>query len=222
MTDILERLADRQGPGPLNQPGGQDRGEDRALERFLKFNPPKFIGEPDPEIAENWLERMTNIFAVLDYTEDRRVNFTAFQFEEVALTWDCEIWIRERKLMADLIDLAIKRYDVILEMDWLARYNIQLNCKTKIVELCIPGEATFKLDVRGRLASFALISGIRVRKMLSKGVQGYLAFLINTSSNKVRLEDMPIVKEFPDVFPAELESLPPKREIAFKIDVLQE
>ena len=56
--------------------------------------------------------------------------------------------------------LAIKRYDVILGMDWLAHYNAQLNCKTKTVELCIPGEATLKLDVRGRLASSALISKI--------------------------------------------------------------
>ncbi|XP_071917067.1 uncharacterized protein [Coffea arabica] len=87
MTDILERLAERQGPGPLNQTGGQDRGEDRAFERFLKFNPPKFIGEPDPEVADNWLERMTNIFANLDYTENRRVNFAAFQFEGVARAW---------------------------------------------------------------------------------------------------------------------------------------
>ena len=55
--------------------------------------------------------------------------------------------------------------------------------------------------------------------MLSKGVQGYLAVLINTPSDKVRLEDMPIVKEYPDVFPEELELLPPEREIAFKIDV---
>ena len=78
MIDILERLADRQGPEQLNQLGRQDRGEDRALERFLKFNPPKFLGEPDPEVAENWLERMTNIFAALDYSEDRRVNFAAF------------------------------------------------------------------------------------------------------------------------------------------------
>ena len=46
--------------------------------------------------------------------------------------------------------------------------------------------------------------------MLSKGVPGYLAFLINTPSNKVRLEDMPVVKEFSDVFPEELESLSQK------------
>ncbi|XP_071912237.1 uncharacterized protein [Coffea arabica] len=132
---------------------------------------------------------------------------------------DCEIWVGERKLLADLIGLAIKWYDVILGMDWLTRYNAQINCKTKIVELCIQGEATLKLDVRDRLASSALISGIRVRKMLSKGAQGYLDFLINTLSDKVNLENMHVVKEYPDVFSEELESLPPKREITFKIDV---
>ena len=71
MTDILERLAERQGPGPINQPGAQNRGEDRVLEKFVKFNPSKFIGGPDPELAKGWLERMTNIFAALDYTEER-------------------------------------------------------------------------------------------------------------------------------------------------------
>ncbi|XP_071926269.1 uncharacterized protein [Coffea arabica] len=117
--------------------------------------------------------------------------------------------------------LDIKGYDVILEMDWLTRYHIQLNCKTKTIELCIPGKATLKLDVTGRLASYALISGIRARKILSKGAQEYLAFLINTPSNKVRLEDMSVVKKYPDVFLEKLECLPLEREIAFKIDVSQ-
>ena len=36
---------------------------------------------------------------------------------------DYEIWVGERKLLADLMRLAIKGYDVILRMDWLACYN---------------------------------------------------------------------------------------------------
>mgnify|MGYP004717297889 FL=1 len=55
--------------------------------------------------------------------------------------------------------------------------------------------------------------------MLSKGAQGYLAFLINTRSDEVKLEDMSVVKEYPDIFPEELESLPLERELTFKIDV---
>ncbi|XP_027184013.1 uncharacterized protein LOC113782320 [Coffea eugenioides] len=87
MTDIFERLVERQGPEPVNQPRDQERGEDRALERFLKFAPPKFHGGSDPEVAENWFERMVNIFTALDYNEERQVNFAVFQFEGVARSW---------------------------------------------------------------------------------------------------------------------------------------
>ncbi|XP_027158303.1 uncharacterized protein LOC113759924 [Coffea eugenioides] len=37
---------------------------------------------------------------------------------------NCEVWVRERKLIVDLINLDLKGYDVIMGMDWLARYNI--------------------------------------------------------------------------------------------------
>nr|XP_027062893.1 uncharacterized protein LOC113689301 [Coffea arabica] len=72
MTNILERLVERQGPEPINQPRDQENGENRALERFLKFAPPKFHGGSDPEVAENWFERMVNIFTTLDYNEERQ------------------------------------------------------------------------------------------------------------------------------------------------------
>ena len=50
-------------------------------------------------------------------------------------------------------------------------------------------------------------------------VRGYLAFLINTPGEKVKLEDMPVISEYPDVFSEELVLLPPEREIEFKIDL---
>ncbi|XP_071926115.1 uncharacterized protein [Coffea arabica] len=105
-------------------------------------------------------------------------------------------------------------------MDWLAHYHDRVDCKMKVVEFCIPGEATLKLDMRGMIASSALISGIRARKFLSRGARGYLAFLINTPGEKTKLEDMPVISEYPDVFPEELESLPPEREIEFKVDLV--
>ena len=36
----------------------------------------------------------------------------------------------------------------------------------------------------------------------------------------MKLKNVPVVKEFPDVFPEELETLPPEREIVFKIDIV--
>nr|GFD03054.1 putative reverse transcriptase domain-containing protein [Tanacetum cinerariifolium] len=38
--------------------------------------------------------------------------------------------------------------------------------------------------------------------------------------NKSKLEDIPVVREFPDVFPKDLSSLPPSREIEFCIDLI--
>ncbi|XP_071920681.1 uncharacterized protein [Coffea arabica] len=105
-------------------------------------------------------------------------------------------------------------------MDWLAHYHARVGCRMKVVEFCILGEATLKLDVRGMLASSALISGIRTRKLLSHGAHGYLAFLVNTPGGKIKLEDMPVIREYPDVFPEELGSLPPERQIEFKVDLV--
>nr|XP_027120539.1 uncharacterized protein LOC113737513 [Coffea arabica] len=65
----------------------------------------------------------------------------------------------ERKLLGNLISLAIKGYDVILGMDWLAKYDAQLDCKRKVVEFRIPGEATLRLDVRGAEAKINHSSG---------------------------------------------------------------
>ncbi|XP_071925131.1 transposon Tf2-1 polyprotein [Coffea arabica] len=133
---------------------------------------------------------------------------------------DCEFWIGERKMLVDLISLDIKGYDVIIGMDFLGQYHAKLDCRAKVVEFCIPGEATLRLDVKGRLASSAMISGIRARKMLSKGAQDFLAFMINAPSDQVKLEDVPVVREFSDVFPEELKTLPPDREVEFKIDLV--
>ncbi|XP_027157008.1 uncharacterized protein LOC113768540 [Coffea eugenioides] len=93
---------------------------------------------------------------------------------------NCDIWVGEQKLVVDLISLAIKEYDVILGMDWLAHYHARVDCRMKVVEFCIP---------------------------------------VNTLGEKSKLEDTAVINEYPDMFPEELVSLPPEREIEFKIDL---
>nr|XP_027073658.1 uncharacterized protein LOC113698152 [Coffea arabica]XP_027076172.1 uncharacterized protein LOC113699989 [Coffea arabica] len=87
ITDVLERMTEHQAHGAVHQQGGPIDYEDRALERFLKFGPPKFYGGPEPEVAEGWWERISDIFAALNYTEERQVTFAAFQFEGAARSW---------------------------------------------------------------------------------------------------------------------------------------
>ena len=47
---------------------------------------------------------------------------------------NCEILIGDRKLLVDLVTLLIRGYDVIVGMNYLSRYQSQLNCRTKIVD----------------------------------------------------------------------------------------
>ena len=56
--------------------------------------------------------------------------------------------------------------------------------------------------------------------MLRKGCQGYLAFVVDRRQEGTRLEDILIVKEFPDVFLDDLSGLPSDRAIEFDIELV--
>ncbi|CAL9004185.1 unnamed protein product, partial [Prunus brigantina] len=58
------------------------------------------------------------------------------------------------------------------------------------------------------------------RWLLRKGCLGYLAHVIDTRDNGLRLEHIPVVREFPDVFLEDLPGLPPHREIEFTIELV--
>ena len=47
----------------------------------------------------------------------------------------------------------------------------------------------------------------------------FLCFVSEVKNKDVKLEDIPVVKEYPDVFPEEILGLPPKREIDFEIEI---
>ena len=66
----------------------------------------------------------------------------------------------------------------------------------------------------------SLINVMTASKMLRKDCQGYLAFVVDRRQEGTRLEDIPIVKEFPYVFPDDISGLPPDREVDFTIDLI--
>ena len=65
-----------------------------------------------------------------------------------------------------------------------------------------------------------VISTLRASSLLRKGYQGFLAYVVN-EENDSKLEDIPIVRDYPDVFPEDLPGLPPEREVEFTIDLDQ-
>ena len=65
-----------------------------------------------------------------------------------------------------------------------------------------------------------MISTLKAKRLLHKGCEAYLERVIEKSSSKITLDNVPIVCEFLDVFPEDLPSLPPDRELEFGIELL--
>ena len=121
---------------------------------------------------------------------------------------------------ADLILIDLKGLDVILGMDWLASNYASMDCFRKEVIFRRPGLPVVVLYRERRRAPSGLISAISARCLLQKGCKGYLAHVVDTRSSEARLEDVPVVRDFLDVFPDDLLGLPPEREIDFPIDLV--
>ena len=67
--------------------------------------------------------------------------------------------------------------------------------------------------------STGFISALKADRLLKGGCEAYLAFITEDKRSQ-GVEDIPIVWEFPDVFPEEIPGLPPIREIDFTIELL--
>jgi len=64
-----------------------------------------------------------------------------------------------------------------------------------------------------------LVSAMKAHKLLGKECEGFLCHAVNTEDAKPSLEDIPAVKEFPDVFSDEIPGMPPLRQVEFCIDL---
>jgi hypothetical protein len=125
-----------------------------------------------------------------------------------------------RELSVDLVLLGMHDFDVILGMNWLAAYHASVDCFEEEVVFRPPGELEFRFK-GSRLPSLPhMISALRANRLLRKGCRGFLASVVDLQKKELEIEDIPVVREFPDVFPEDLPGLPPDREVEFSIDLV--
>ena len=129
---------------------------------------------------------------------------------------DCPSKIREYEFLGDLIEF-FKEFDVILGMDWLSRHQVMVDCRMKRVTLRTPNEdeVNFIGERSNHLSN--VISAATAKKMVRKGCESYLAYVIDTVKARPSISDIPTVSDFPDMFLEELLGFP---HIEFAIDVV--
>ena len=93
---------------------------------------------------------------------------------------DSRVLIGGQEFPADLVALDMRDFDVVLAIDWLSRHRATLDCYKKEVKLNRPGKLGVKFRGLRRELSSCMISAITAQRMLRKGCQGYLAYVVET------------------------------------------
>ncbi|GJV06156.1 putative reverse transcriptase domain-containing protein [Tanacetum coccineum] len=138
----------------------------------------------------------------------------------------CTLGLLGHPFNIDLMPIELGSFDVIIGMDWLAKNHAVIVCDEKIVRIPYGNEILIvqgdKCD-REKKSKLSIISCEKAQKYMEKGCQLFLA-QVTVKENKdksaeKRLEDVPTVRDFPEVFPEDLPGLPPTRQVEFQIDL---
>ncbi|GJS72421.1 putative reverse transcriptase domain-containing protein [Tanacetum coccineum] len=131
----------------------------------------------------------------------------------------CTLILLNQPFKIDLMPIKLGSFDVVIGMDWLSKYHARIICDEKVVHIPIDGET---LIIRGDRSKtrLSLISCIKTERYISRGYQVFVAQVMEKKSDEKRLEDIPVVREFPEVFPEDLPGLPPVRQVEFQIDLI--
>ena len=124
-----------------------------------------------------------------------------------------------RPLSAELIELPVLEFDIILGMDWLTDHRALIDCALKRVKFKPDGQEKFIFQGETNRHVSGLISTVQAERLLKKGCIAYLASVVDTAGVPSEIEQIPVVRDFTDVFPDDLPGLPPEREIEFEIEV---
>jgi hypothetical protein len=96
-----------------------------------------------------------------------------------------------------LISLNLEGMDILLGMDWMTRHQVSLDIFSRIVEINSPEYGHTILH-------------LLQQEYVSSGVYAIKG---------IKLEDIPVVCEYPDVFPDDLPGMPPDRDVEFVIEL---
>jgi hypothetical protein len=96
-----------------------------------------------------------------------------------------------------LLLLDLEGMDVLLGMDWLTRHRVSLDISSRAVEIDSPDHETTILYLPQRECS----------NSYAYTIEG------------IKLKDIPIVCEYPDIFPDDLPGMPPDWDIEFVIEL---
>ncbi|GJX09565.1 hypothetical protein Tco_0199424 [Tanacetum coccineum] len=123
--------------------------------------------------------------------------------------------------------IPLSSFDFIIGMYWLTKYHGVIIYDEKIVRVPFGREMLIfqgNENNQREESRLNIISCTKAQEYLSNGCDVFLAHITTKEakdkSKEKQLKDVPIVIDFPEVFPKDLPGIPPARQVEFQIDLV--
>ncbi|GJR41675.1 putative reverse transcriptase domain-containing protein [Tanacetum coccineum] len=121
----------------------------------------------------------------------------------------CTLNLLNHSFPIDLMVIELGSFDIIIGMDWLSRYDAAILCGEKKVRIPLKGK-TLVIEGDRNNSRLKIVSCIKAQKYIEKGCELFLAQVTEQESKEKRLEDVPVIQDFPEELSKQLQELSEK------------
>jgi len=122
----------------------------------------------------------------------------------------CLLSMFGRDFEVDLVCLPLTGMDVIFGMNWLEYNRVHINCFSKTVYFSSAEEES----------GAEFLTTKQLKQLEHDGISMFSLMAYLSVENQVVIDRLPVVNEFPEVFPDEIPDVPLEREVEFSIDLV--
>ncbi|KAI3829671.1 hypothetical protein L1987_03799 [Smallanthus sonchifolius] len=137
-----------------------------------------------------------------------------------SIIYDCSLELNEHTFAINLVPMPLGSFDIIIGMDWLSNHHAEVICFEKCIRIPLPSGETLRVFGENPCKGLKLMSCTTAQKYLRKKYVAFLAHIVQKDVKKKSIQDIPIIRDFPEVFPEDLSGLPPVRQVEFHIDLV--
>ncbi|XP_058755683.1 uncharacterized protein LOC131628891 [Vicia villosa] len=121
---------------------------------------------------------------------------------------NCLVDIFGREFGMDLVCLPLRQLDIILGMNWLEFNRVHINYFSKT-----------ELFPEAINADELVMTAKQVNEVVEDDGTVFMLFALMNLTEKEVSSELPVVCDFLEVFPEDVNELPPEREVEFAIDL---
>ncbi|KAI3820706.1 hypothetical protein L1987_08254 [Smallanthus sonchifolius] len=133
---------------------------------------------------------------------------------------DCSLEFNGHTFPINLVPMPLGSFDIIIGMDWMSNHHAEVICFDKCIQIPLPSGETLRVFGEKPCKEHKLMSCTTTQKYLRKKYVAFLAHIVQKDVKEKNIQDIPIIRDFPEVFPKDLSGLPPVRQVEFRIDLV--